>query len=276
MAKKALIVKGGWDGHEPNEVAAIFAGVLAEEGFEVEVSDTLDSFNDAEALKALNLIVPVWTMGEIKGEQVSAVLAAVASGVGIAGCHGGMCDSFRNNTEWQFLTGTVSNYQKEIGSITRQIKDPVMAGFLLGKLSRAREAGIELLLTEDSYLPEPADPQVIHELITIAGNLLDNALETLGAEREQSMKRVELAFQYEEGRLLCEVSDNGPGIPPGLKDKIFIQGFSSKGEHRGIGLYLVTKSVDKLNGHIELASGCGTGAHFIVDVPYEVKEEGDL
>lgn len=106
MAKKALIVKGGWDGHEPNEVAAIFADILKHEGFEVEVSDTLDSFNDAEALKALNLIVPVWTMGEIKGEQCSAVLTAVASGVGIAGCHGGMCDSFRTNTEWQFLTGS--------------------------------------------------------------------------------------------------------------------------------------------------------------------------
>lgn len=116
----------------------------------------------------------------------------------------------------QYILGTVSNYQKEIGSITRQIKDPVMAGFLLGKLSRAREAGMELLLTGDSYLPEPADPQVIHELITIAGNLLDNALEALGELREQPVKRVELAFQYEEGRLLCEVSDNGPGIPAGL------------------------------------------------------------
>ncbi|WP_342548884.1 DcuS/MalK family sensor histidine kinase [Paenibacillus sp. FSL P2-0089] len=173
----------------------------------------------------------------------------------------------------QYILGTVSNYQKEIGSITRQIKDPVLAGFLLGKLSRAREAGMELLLTGDSYLPEPADPQVIHELITIAGNLLDNALEALGELCEQPVKRVELAFQYEEGRLLCEVSDNGPGIPAGLGEKIFVQGYSSKGEQRGIGLYLVKKSVDKLGGHLELAAGCGPGAHFIVDVPYEVKEE---
>lgn len=106
MTKKALIVKGGWDGHEPNEVAAIFAGILEAEGFEVEVSDTLDSFNNAEKLADLSLIVPVWTMGEISNDQVSSVLKAVASGVGIAGCHGGMCDSFRNNTDWQFLTGS--------------------------------------------------------------------------------------------------------------------------------------------------------------------------
>lgn len=106
MTNKALIVKGGWDGHEPNEVAAIFAGILEAEGFEVEVSDTLDSFNNTEKLAELSLIVPVWTMGEISNDQVSSVLKAVASGVGIAGCHGGMCDSFRNNTDWQFLTGS--------------------------------------------------------------------------------------------------------------------------------------------------------------------------
>lgn len=103
--KKALIVWGGWLGHEPQEVAAIFKEVLEAEGFEVEVSDTLDSLGDKEKLMALDLIVPVWTMGEITKEQVNNVSAAVQSGVGIAGCHGGMCDAFRNNVDWQFMTG---------------------------------------------------------------------------------------------------------------------------------------------------------------------------
>ncbi len=105
MAGKALIVWGGWDGHQPKEVAEIFRRVLKEEGFHPEVSDTLDAFNDAAKLNALSLIVPVWTMGKIGNEQLSNVCAAVASGVGIAGCHGGMCDSFREATEWQFMTG---------------------------------------------------------------------------------------------------------------------------------------------------------------------------
>ena len=105
MAKKALVVWGGWDGHQPKEVGEVFARVLNEEGFEVEVSDTLDSFSDVEKLKAIDLIVPVWTMGTISDEQEANVLAAVESGVGMAGCHGGMCDSFRNNSGWQFLTG---------------------------------------------------------------------------------------------------------------------------------------------------------------------------
>jgi type 1 glutamine amidotransferase len=103
--KKALIVYGGWDGHEPVQVSGIFRDVLAKEGFEVEVSDTLDSFLDGEKLKQLHLIVPVWTMGKITREQVTPVIEAVASGVGIAGCHGGMCDAFRECVEWQFMTG---------------------------------------------------------------------------------------------------------------------------------------------------------------------------
>lgn len=103
--KKALIVWGGWDGHEPEQVAGIFAELLRAEQYEVEVSDTLDAFNDAERLQALDLIVPVWTMGEISKEQVSNVSLAVQKGTGLAGCHGGMCDSFRNNVDWQFMTG---------------------------------------------------------------------------------------------------------------------------------------------------------------------------
>ena len=104
--RKALIVWGGWNGHQPKEVAEIFRRVLVEENFEVEVSETLDSFRDEAALRQLSLIVPVYTMSKILPEQAKPVFAAVADGgVGMAGCHGGMCDAFRENTEWQFMTG---------------------------------------------------------------------------------------------------------------------------------------------------------------------------
>ena len=105
MAKRALITWGGWDGHEPDKVAALFAGVLRAEGFEVAVHDSLACLDDAPALKALDLIVPVWTMSSIETDQSQAVADAVASGVGLAGCHGGMCDSFRGDVVWQFMTG---------------------------------------------------------------------------------------------------------------------------------------------------------------------------
>lgn len=103
--KSALIVWGGWDGHEPGQVATIFASLLEEADYKVEVSQSLASLEDAEKLKALDLIVPVWTMGTIAKEQVESVSQAVASGVGIAGCHGGMCDAFRESVLWQFITG---------------------------------------------------------------------------------------------------------------------------------------------------------------------------
>lgn len=103
--RKALIVWGGWDGHQPREVAELFQSILGAEGFQVTVSDTLDAFRDHD-LNALSLIVPVWTMGEIRPEQRDPVVVAVRDhGVGLAGCHGGMCDSFRADTEWQFMTG---------------------------------------------------------------------------------------------------------------------------------------------------------------------------
>src|SRR4051812_35916886 len=105
VARNALIVWGGGDGHQPKQVAEIFARVLREDGFNVDVSDTLDVFANEAKLMQLSLIVPIWTMGKITNEQANPVFKAVQSGVGIAGCHGGMCDSFRTNTEWQFMTG---------------------------------------------------------------------------------------------------------------------------------------------------------------------------
>ena len=102
---KALVTWGGWDGHEPDKVAALCAGWLQQAGFTVEVTDTLSCFDDPAALSDLSLIVPVWTMSEISDAQAKNACAAVASGVGIAGCHGGMCDAFRANVDWQFMTG---------------------------------------------------------------------------------------------------------------------------------------------------------------------------
>jgi len=99
------MVQGGWQGHEPKQVSEVLARALRENGFEVEVSDTLDSFKDEERLRSLDLIVPEWTMGSIEREQLLLLLAAVRSGVGIAGVHGGMGDAFRYETEYQHMVG---------------------------------------------------------------------------------------------------------------------------------------------------------------------------
>lgn len=103
--KKALIVWGGWSGHEPEPCAGFWAEKLTREGFQTEVSDSLGAYEDAARLSAVNLIVPLWTMGAISNEQEKNLLAAVRGGAGIAGWHGGMGDSFRNNPDYQFMVG---------------------------------------------------------------------------------------------------------------------------------------------------------------------------
>ena len=102
---KALVVQGGWEGHEPKGVATLLAGSLERSGVEVTQADTLDVFVNND-LAAFDLLVPIWTMGEISNEQLKPVLQAVhEQGVGIGGVHGGMCDAFRQQTEWQFMCG---------------------------------------------------------------------------------------------------------------------------------------------------------------------------
>ena len=105
MPKKALIVWGGWDGHEPKQCAEIVGRALTDSGFDVDVRDTLDAYLDADLMGSLSLVVPVWTMGQITREQEKGLLEAVKGGVGIAGWHGGMGDSFRMNTGYQFMVG---------------------------------------------------------------------------------------------------------------------------------------------------------------------------
>lgn len=130
--KSALIVWGGWPGHQPQECAELFAPILRAEGYTVEVADTLDAFLDGAKLAALDLIVPIWTQGTITKEQERGLLNAVRGGVGLAGWHGGMGDAFRNNVEYQFMVGgqwvahpgNIIDYQVTI----TDHDDPITAG----------------------------------------------------------------------------------------------------------------------------------------------------
>lgn len=103
--KKVLIFRGGWDGHEPILVSERFARLLREEGYEVDIFDSQECLADFDKLLEYHLIIPCWTMGTIESKYCDNVCKAVASGVGLAGCHGGMCDAFRQDTRWQFMTG---------------------------------------------------------------------------------------------------------------------------------------------------------------------------
>jgi type 1 glutamine amidotransferase len=100
-----LILSGGWAGHEPEQFAEHYAGVLRAEGYEVSVSQTLDALLDTDLVRGLRLIVPIWTLGTIRPDQLGALLGAVERGVGLAGFHGGMGDAFREATQFQWMVG---------------------------------------------------------------------------------------------------------------------------------------------------------------------------
>lgn len=102
---KALIFYGGWDGHEPDLVSQRIQRHLEAAGYEVDRDDTQDRLSDLDQVRSYDLIVPCWTMGEIPNEYVRNISTAVGEGTGLAGVHGGMCDAFRTNVEWQFMTG---------------------------------------------------------------------------------------------------------------------------------------------------------------------------
>lgn len=116
--QKALIVYGGWNGHEPQKCAEIFADALRNHGVEVTVSDSLDAFNDAEAVKSYDLITPIWTMGQIDKEQCKNLLDAVKAGSGLGGFHGGMGDAFRGNIDYEWAVGGIFVGHPHIGDYT--------------------------------------------------------------------------------------------------------------------------------------------------------------
>jgi type 1 glutamine amidotransferase len=102
--RSALIVYGGWEGHEPEECAAIYRRWLHEDGFSVRVETQTSAFADP-SIHDLSLIVPIYTMSRIEKDEVANLTKAVEGGVGLAGHHGGMGDAFRDAVDYQFMVG---------------------------------------------------------------------------------------------------------------------------------------------------------------------------
>ncbi len=162
----------------------------------------------------------------------------------------------------KYISGMVSEHQYEIGGVMKRIKSPVFAGFLLGKLSYAREKNIKLIISEDSYMPEIDDESITHELITIVGNLIDNALE---AVTNCEKKRVEVKIQHGD-ILTITVQDTGKGIQEKEIEQLFTKGYSTKGDNRGYGLYLVKESIQRINGEIHMHSLVGKGTTITIEI----------
>jgi len=171
-----------------------------------------------------------------------------------------------------YVSETVNHRKTEMGFVTKKIQDPVLAGFIIGKLSFARESGASLSFDCSSKLPKPANAEITHELITIIGNLFDNAMEAIA---DSPNKKVDLKLDYAEDILTIEVKDTGMGMTTSLQNKILDKGFSTKGENRGFGLYLLAQAIERLEGDMIISSKPGKGTNFAVYIPYKAEDESN-
>lgn len=182
----------------------------------------------------------------------------------------GLVRTKQYDTLANYVTETVNRRETEMGFVTKKVEDPVLAGYLIGKLSFARESGASLSFDCSDKLPKPANPEITHELITIIGNLVNNALEAIV---ESPVKNVDLKLDYAEDILTIEVKDTGMGMTKEIQNKILDKGFSTKGENRGLGLYLLAQAIERLEGDLIISSKPGKGTNFAVYIPYKAEDE---
>ena len=165
----------------------------------------------------------------------------------------------------EYIARISSEQEEETDFVAQRIKDPVLAGFWIGKLSRARELGVYLRLQPDSFMPNLDNIDFTNDLVTLIGNLVDNAMEAL---QDAERKRVRLTLTRETDHLFIEVQDSGGGIPAELQADVFTKGFSTKAANRGFGLALVKKVLERRSGELSLESSPQTGTTFRIKIPY--------
>ncbi|MEH7178499.1 sensor histidine kinase [Neobacillus vireti] len=177
-----------------------------------------------------------------------------------------------------FISKEVDVAQGFIHYLMKEIPDPIIAGFILGKISLASELKVNFLIDRESSFKDIPNEISRDVLVTIIGNLINNAFDAV-RENEKEVKRV-LLFLTDLGKdLIIEVEDNGKGIDRKNHDQIFKEGFSTKNakSNAGIGLSLVQNAIDSLGGSITVSSNVGEGTIFTVAIPKikgEVKDGG--
>ncbi|SDO17713.1 DcuS/MalK family sensor histidine kinase [Alkalicoccus daliensis] len=173
----------------------------------------------------------------------------------------------------EFIRKIIDLKKQDADIVTKRVKDPVLAGFFMGKMSYARERNVTFIISPETKISRELDVGISKELITIIGNLVDNAIESLANTLE---KEISLEIIEKEDKLQITVADNGPGISRENVKQIFEKGFSTKGTNRGFGLYLMKQSMEKLNGTFEVDSN-EEGTIFKVEVEHitKGKEEED-
>lgn len=161
----------------------------------------------------------------------------------------------------------ISIIQREtISKVMNSIENPSFAALIVGKIARSSECNVKFILNEGSRLKNEDISIPSEALVTITGNLIDNALDSMNKDTSKNEKELSLGIYTRPGELLIIVKDTGTGIPDEIKEKIFENGFSTKGSGRGIGLYHTKQLVSSLGGTITVESQVGTGTCFMVNL----------
>jgi sensor histidine kinase regulating citrate/malate metabolism len=169
-----------------------------------------------------------------------------------------------------FAVAELQTAQSLADRVLEGVGNPAVAALLLAKSAQAAERGIELTVRQGSYLPPDAAPD--HELVTIVGNLVDNAFDVLsGMTADDGPRRVQIAGETTADTVRITVTDSGPGLTPGQAGSVFVRGWSTKTARgpagdRGLGLALVAQAVARCGGTVVVEPG--KGATFVVTLPY--------
>ena len=166
-----------------------------------------------------------------------------------------------------FATDELQVSQRLTDSVVGSVGEPALTALLLGKAAQAGERGIDFRIADDAVWPQDVAP--VRDVVTIVGNLIDNAFDAVTSDSGE--RRVEVSSRVEGGQIVLSVADSGPGLPPDAVDEAFRRGFSTKEQggagRRGIGLALVAQSVARLDGLLEVSGP--PGARFTVRLPLE-------
>lgn len=163
----------------------------------------------------------------------------------------------------EYITNLTSIKQSGIHRIMKVIGDPTVCALLIGKYSRAAELNIDFTVESDSRLCRDDISLPSGDIVTIVGNLIENAMDALNSG-SITPKQLSVGIFTQPHAMIINVDDTAGGIPEGIKDKIFDRGFSTKGENRGTGLYLVNELAKKYNGSVSFESEDGVGTSFTV------------
>ncbi|GHD88773.1 histidine kinase [Streptomyces naganishii JCM 4654] len=171
----------------------------------------------------------------------------------------------------EFVGEVVGDHRATAEQVTEKIQDPLLAALLVGKATVAAERGVALWVSDRTWLPDRlVDPR---GLVTVVGNLVDNALDAVAATPHA---RVEVELRTEGRTAVLEVSDTGPGIPADRREQIFTEGWSTKQPpahgRRGIGLSLVRRLAERQGGQVTVGEAPGGGARFVVVLPEALAE----